>query len=373
MKIGIDCRTMSDSAGMEAGIGHYTRFLVEALTANYNNHEFVLFVDHYATDNAALQALEDLAHVTLVRFPFSEHKRYLPLVHSHWMVARMLKRHQLDVFHAPANIIPLGYDGLSVVTVHDLAVFEHPEWFPDSQRLARKVLIPKTMEKAARVIAVSQATRDQIGRVLHVPQEKVQVIPLGVDHMLPPQSSGRTRPFILFVGTLEPRKNVARLLQAYDLLLERHPHLQSFDFVLAGKRGWKHDDIDEVLEDMRHAQSVYELGYVSAQEKAALMNDAQLFVFPSLDEGFGLPALEAASLGTAIVVSERGALPEVVGPDIPLVDPEDVDAISNGMAMLLNDDQLRESVAQLGHVKSESYTWKRVAEQTMDIYTQVFN
>jgi glycosyltransferase involved in cell wall biosynthesis len=373
MKIGIDCRTISDAAGQPTGVSMYTTQLVSALLDSFPEHQFVLFSDNSVSEDRPVQwSFDHHDNAEFVFFPFSEHKKYLPLVHSHWMVARMLKRHKLDVFHEPANSVPLGYGGPSVVTVHDLAIFEHPEWFPDSQLLSRKVLIPKTMEKVQHIIAVSQATSEQLQRILKVPAERISVVPEGINHVVAPSDAiKRERPYVLYVGTIEPRKNLARLLQAFDRMLTQHPHLQEVELVLAGKMGWKTEDFEKALAGMKHKENVQQLGYVSYDEKAALMRDAELFVFPSLDEGFGLPPLEAASLKTAVLVANRGALPEVVAPDMPMVDPEDIDAIADGMAVLLNEDQLRSHIAQMGYEHSKSYTWQRVAEATMDVYNQV--
>lgn len=380
MKIGIDGRTMSDPRGEPAGIGQYTASLVDALVKLYRDDQFVLFVDHHAKNSAQIHLLEKEKNVTIVRFPFSEHKRYLPLVHSHWMVARMIKRHRLDLFHATANTLPLGYNGKSVVTMHDLAVFDHPEWFPDAQLVARTLILPKTVQKANHLIAVSQATKKDMIRLLHVPKENISVIPEGVDHLVEVKESDYhaiqkkfhlQRPYFLYVGTIEPRKNIARALRAFDALLEEHTEYQEMEFILAGKRGWKYDDVDSALKEMRFAQNVRELGYVSAEEKMVLYKEASAFLFPSLEEGFGLPVLEAQFLGVPVITSRRGGLEEIVSPETVCIDPESIVDISNAMKRVVSDTAKREKMIHSAKEYAEQFQWNDVARKTYEIYKKV--
>lgn len=380
MRIGIDARTLLDPAsGERAGVGYYTTSLVNALVAKYTRDEFVLFVDHRIP--SAVETFGGLPHVRVVELPWSRHKSRLPFAYSHVVVAQALRRESLDVFHSPAYSIPLQYRRPSVVTVHDLAIYRHPEWFPSGQRFARSVVVPRSMHAATRIIAVSQSTANDVHRQFHVPCERVVVVPEGRPPVVRVTAAAarevreRLRvgdQYLLFVGTLEPRKNVERLVRAFDELMDEHyERYRPLQLVIAGAKGWKHEPIVRAIARARWSSHIRVVGYVSQEEKMALMRDALLLAFPSLWEGFGLPVVEALSLGVPVVTSFVSALPDVAGPGAVYVRPDSIQSIADGLLSLIRSPKQCATLGRLGKEHVKQFTWARAAAETHAVYRVV--
>ena len=375
MRIGIDCRTiLNPSSGEHAGVGHYTHYLVQHLLDLDITNQYVLFFD------ARMRNIQTFNRPNAVAryFPFSQYRKFLPFVYSHLLISAALNKEALDLFHAPANIIPLGYTKASVVTVHDLAIYQNPAWFP-TQVLSTRLLVPKSLSRARAIIAVSQSTAKDLRELFSIPKSKIHVVPEGVDVTRLPLKdravdvrkkfnlSGR---YLLFVGTLEPRKNLVRLIQAYHYLRERDERVRDLPLVLAGAKGWKSDVIFKTIKSLRLESAVRYLGYVTMNEKLNLITAADAFAFPSEYEGFGLPVLEAMALGTPVLTSNVSSLPEVAGTAAVLVDPEDTEAIFRGLRQVLFDEQLRRRLKQAGPKQAQQFTWQKTAQQTLAVYEQ---
>lgn len=378
MRIGIDCRTILNPAGGEfAGIGHYTDSLVRALAQEYPTDEFVLFFDNMISPQS-VTSFSTYRNAKLVLLAGSQYRRFLPFVYSHLVVAALIAREQLDVFHGPAYTIPLGYNKPSVVTVHDLAIYQHPEWFREESGFAQKVLVPTSLRRARQVIAVSEATAKQIKNVFPEVAQKTQVVYEGVDQLVSVSTEviGRVKEkfkiadrFLFFVGTIEPRKNIERLVKAFSQWKTEHvKESEGVQLVIAGGRGWKNENVFTAIDTSPYKNEIKVIGYISAEEKQALMQGCTVFVFPSLWEGFGLPVLEAAAAGAVVLTSRVSALPEVGGKGAYYVEPEHIGSIKNGIAELMSDEALREKLRTAAQKNAEQFTWKKVAQETMECY-----
>jgi len=381
MRIGIDCRTiLNPKAGNRAGIAHYTYYLVKSLLALNKLDEFVLFFDHSARD-IVKEFLEP--NSTIRFFSFSQYRRYLPFVYSHLFSAINVRREKLDVFHSPANVVPLGYRGPFTVTIHDLAIYRHPELFPSKQGFSVKYLVPKTVQRADRIIAVSESTKRDVQEFFEIPEEKISVVYEGVLYERFNTTNkeeieklraqfGITGNFLLFVGTLEPRKNLIRLLEAFYLLLERSSGFKdSVQLVVTGAKGWLYDSIFEEVESRKFGQRVIFTGYLNAAEIAALYVNAYAFVYPSLYEGFGLPVLEAMAAGTPVITSNVSSMPEIAGSAALLLDPIDIEGLSSAIERVLGDPELRSELSRKGRMQAKRFSWKRCAEETLAVYRSV--
>ncbi|MCL5436115.1 MAG: glycosyltransferase family 4 protein [Patescibacteria group bacterium] len=383
MRIGIDCRTiLNPSAGEKAGIAHYTYHLVKALLRLNRADEFMLFFDHRAK-NIYRDFLEPN---TVIRFfTYSEYKKYLPYLYSHILAASNLTAEKLDIYHSPANVVPLGYKGKYVVTIHDLAIYRDPGIFPSRQGFSIKYLVPKSLNRARKVIAVSESTKKDVLDFFKIPDERVQVIYEGVDHQRFNQETDPDatreylrqkyrikKSFLLFVGTLEPRKNLIRLLEAVYLLSKQDPQfLKQYQLVLAGSPGWLYKEIYEEVKS-RHLEScVVFTGYLPAEDVPKFYATAESFVYPSLYEGFGLPILEAFSAGVPVVTSNTSALAEVSGGAAILVDPLDIDGLARAVHKTLRDLKLREDLKARGRKRASEFSWEKCAQETMELYRQV--
>lgn len=378
MTIGIDCRTILDPrTGEGAGVGQYTSLLVTHLLKADRSNSYVLFFDPRASDPKVFAR----KNVKIVLFP--QKKRHIPFWHSHFVTARTIAHEKLDVFHGPANMIPYCYAGASVVTVHDLSIYAHPEWFPDGQRFTKDVVVPRSLRVAKHIIAVSKATKQQIVERFHISPDRITVIPEGVALRKLPMRRGARREseqqfrerlklgerYILFLSTLEPRKNVERLIDAFDLV-HKDRRFADVRLVLAGARGWKDEPI---LKKVIHAHSgpfIRYVGYVDHNDKIDLLKNAEVFAFPSLDEGFGLPALEAMSLGVPVIAGDAGALPELVGRSGILVNPLKSKDIAAAIQKVLASPTLQRELSGKGKRRAAAFTWEKTAKKTLAVYTQ---
>lgn len=381
MRIGIDCRTMlNPSGGERAGVGHYTSHLVDALVKRGTKDTYVLFFDH----NMPQEQIAHLAarkNVEVVRFPFSDKKKFFPLGYSHVFVASVLRHKELDVFHSPAYVIPLQYNRPSVVTIHDLAIYHHPSWFPPKQTWSRSLLVPRSVKKAQKVIAVSNATQKSLRQVFNVPAGKIQVVHEGfakgkrvstVEREKVLGKFGVNGPFILFVGTIEPRKNLVNLVKAFDHFMNaQYARNKQLQLVIAGGRGWKYNQIYRTIARAKWSSHIRVVGYVSHVEKIALLESCLFFAFPSLWEGFGLPVLEAASLGVPVLTSKISALPEVAGAGALYVRPDSVRSIQDGIATLVGSAAKRRALGEKGKKHSAEFSWAKCAKETYAVYAEV--
>ncbi|MGB5984747.1 MAG: glycosyltransferase family 1 protein [Desulfobacterales bacterium] len=280
-----------------------------------------------------------------------------------------------EIYHA-TNFISERWECPVVATIHDLSFIRYPQTHPQARLDWIRQGLPHTLARA-HLITVSHFTKHELMTLLQVPEERISVVHEGIDSRFKPLPRNITArrlkryqlqpgAYILSVGTLEPRKNIIRLLQAYerlpDALARRYP------LVVAGLGGWKDAPIHTALRRLSDRGRLRALGFVTDDNLPALYNGAALFVFPSLYEGFGFPPLEAMACGTAALVSNRASLPEVVGQGAMLVDPESIEAITEAMNQLLEDPSLRETLAARGVAQARRFTWENCALETLAVY-----
>jgi len=425
MKIGIDCRTiLNPHGGEQAGVGHYTYYLVKNLLEIDRENEYVLFFDSRFKNIAEFQKYKN---VTIRFFPFYQYKKYLPITYSHMLISAVLNREKLDVFHSPANIIPLSYSKPSVVTVHDLGIYKFPDFFPkkflSNQAFATKVLVPRSLIKVKKIIAVSKNTKKDIIEEFGINEEKIEVVYEGVlnnrdicadaknfDDLK--KKYGISKKFMLFLGTIEPRKNIISLIKAFrNSRLVYDSPLKDYQLIIAGGHGWKDQLIYETISnanasilgikerrsgkerrggldkrvkskiqkqgerrkgiERRNDQPIKYIGYVSHGEKMSLLCNTECFLFPSLYEGFGLPVLEAMSVGAPVITSNLSSLPEVAGSDgAILINPNKESEIADAIQQIATDEGLRESLIIKGHKRSKYFSWKKCAKETLEVYKE---
>lgn len=367
--------------GERAGIGHYTTHLVTALVKNYPRDEFVLLSDHRLTDNPHLSAMRQRKNVRIVFFPSSKYKKYLPFGYSHVVVARALTKERLDVFHAPATIIPLQYRGPAVITVHDLAIYDHPEWFPPGQKFSKGLLVPASLSRATRIIAVSAATKQMIVKKFGTAAQRIRVVHEGVaapQRIAVAAAAGVFEKFqigsrfFLFIGTIEPRKNLQMLTHAFNDVMEQNfPRFRDVQLIIAGAKGWRYESIFRVISHSPWSGSIRVIGYVTEEEKQVLLQRALAFVFPSLWEGFGLPIVEAMRAGAPVITSNISSLPEVGDSACLYISPHNKKALRNAMLLLLTKSAQRKQLSQRGRERARAFTWQRCAQQTHAVYDEV--
>ncbi|MFH1171420.1 MAG: glycosyltransferase family 1 protein [bacterium] len=374
MRIGIDCRTiLNPGLGEYAGVGHYTYLLVKHLLEIDKENEYVLFFDYRMSDVGEFEQ----ANVKVWRFPFSQYQKFLPFSYSHMLITAMILKTRLDVFHSPANVLPLSYPGRSVITIHDLAIYRNPEWFP-GQLFSTRLLVPQSVRKARHIIAVSESTKRDLKDIFHVPSSKISVVyeaPFVVPINVKDRNVNTVKkfkiqcPYFLFLGTIDPRKNIRMLVAAF-LKLRANPLFANHQLVIAGGKGYKADDILESVEQHR-AEGVHYVGYLTHNEKLDLVRRSLCFVFPSLYEGFGLPVLEAMRMGVPVITSNTSSLPEVAGNAAVLVDPTSMQALRSAMARIATNGVLRTNLVRRGYEQAKKFQWEDVARKTLAIYQNV--
>lgn len=289
-----------------------------------------------------------------------------------------LLRRPVDVFHATYVPPPL-WSGRLVFTLLDVSMFSHPDLYPPAIRFRLQVLIRSAMRRAQRILTISEFSRQMALDHLGCDPDRIDVAPLGVDPRFRPLADdereatlrkyGISQPFILHVGRLQRRKNLIRLLAAFQRLRlqERIPH----QLVLVGRESWDTREILAARDRMGLREHVVHVGYGAAEDLPAFYGGADLVVFPSLYEGFGLPVLEAMACGVPVVTSRVTSLPEVAGDAALLVDPTCVDAIAEGMHAVLGSSDLRAELRRRGLARARSFTWERTAALTRATYWKV--
>jgi len=355
--------------GRYSGVVRYTDALIRALAPRLDP-DLTVFLTR--SDDGL-----DGVRVRRHRAPFPTPNEYARAFWEQTVVPIAVARLRPDVYHSPNYILPLALACPSVVTVHDLA-FLDPSLHRLRSHLYLTALTTRALAKASRIICVSSYTRDRLAERFPATAERIRVVGEGVDERFRPQPEAAVeafrethrleRPYILFVGVLEPRKNLERLVRAYELAMRRSG--ASHDLVLVGAAGWKETGALRAIETSPLRDRIRLLGYLPERFLPAAYSGADVFVYPSVQEGFGLPPLEAMACGVPVLTSNVTSLPEVVGGAALCVDPFDVDAIASALEMLVGDAALRARMAEKGRRRAEEFRWAQVAEQTLAVYAE---
>ncbi|MCX8037015.1 MAG: glycosyltransferase family 4 protein [Candidatus Sumerlaeia bacterium] len=376
MRIGIDG---SSILPRRTGMGHYTSHLLAHLAKTDPENQYVVFLNSMR-NRPQRESWMEHGNFSVV------HRRLPgPLLLYAWRylnwppVERFLGG--VDVFHSPATYVPPQRRGGRVTTVHDLYFLHHPE---DCSLLGGRFLratLPRRLKEMDRIITISEATRRDLIELLHVPPERIAVVYLGVDPRFRRVESPAERAavcaryglpdrFILFIGTLEPRKNVERLIEACARVrseIRDAPHL-----VVAGSRAQGAAQVDAAVARFDLGGHVVFAGYVPQADLPALYSAADLFVLPSLYEGFGMPVVEAMACGTPVVAGDTSSLRELVTGRGTLVNPLHADDIARGIVQMLRDAPVRAACIERGLEFARTLTWERCAQQTLAVYLEAF-
>lgn len=400
MKIGIDCRTiLNPGFGENAGVGHYTYCLVQALLRADHVNRYVLFFDRNVAPEAVQEFTQGHPLVEEKFLPSHQYRKYLPGIYSQIFLPASFVSARLDLLFSPSGHLPMTYIGPAIVTTHDLAVFRNPAWFPvqsKARSATNQELFVRSIRKARRIIAVSTSTKRDLMELLSVPEHKISVIPEGVtEHRFLELGGGEALDlqeelgdeairaryelpprYILSLATIEPRKNFISLIRAFKKYCLQYPgKCRDLSLAIAGAKGWKFEEtFEEIaeanaeLEPVLGRRPVRYLGYVTTAEKWALMRHATLFVLPTLYEGFGLSVLEAMSVGTPVVTSNRSSLPEVVGNAGILINPEFTDDMYHALNRMLGDEASRQHFGEAGKARAAQFTWDLAAKRTLEAF-----
>lgn len=361
-----------------AGVSNYVESLLIHLGAIDRHNRYTVYTTR-GLDGAALGLPPNF------RVESSVLPTINPRVRIPWeqvLAPVLLRSSHADVYHGVLNVVPLACPVPSVVTIHDLSAFLFPQTFRRVNRMYTRWAIRVAARRARYLLAVSEFTKREIVRWLHVPPERIVVTPNAADaRFAPPDPAtltafrrrvGLPDRFVLFLGTLEPRKNLPLLLEAYAQIA------RDIDapLIIGGARGWLYEPILARAEQLGLGDRLHFAGYIDPADQALWYAAATIFVFPSLYEGFGMPPLEAMACGTPVIVSNSSSLPEVVGAtaDAPeqaaalIVPPTDAEALADAMLRLLSDEELRAELRTRGLMRARCFSWFTTAERTLAVY-----
>jgi len=364
MLIGIDASRAV--AARPTGTEIYSQRLIQALLALDSPHRFRLYLRSTPPDG-------EFPGAELRVIPF-------PRLWTHLRLSWEMARCRPAVLFVPSHVLPLVHPRASLVTVHDLGYLYFPEAHPWRQRLYLDLSTRWNARAAAYLLADSEATRSDLVARYGTPPGKIAVAYPGHDETLAPVRDpatveavkarfGISGDYFLYLGTLQPRKNLARIITAFAALKSETPKPETV-LVLAGKRGWLYKDLFAQVRHMDMEGRVLFPGYISDEDKAALLSGALAFVFPSLYEGFGLPVLEAQACGCPVITSTTSSLPEVAGGAALLVDPGDTDAIAAAMRCIAANSALRETLMERGFTNVRRFSWTTCAQSVLSAIEQ---
>lgn len=377
MRIGID---FTSAARERAGIGRYARELIRALARLDHANEYVLFVPRDAHDD--LLRFDWPPNFAIRRAPLTE--RYLAAL---WHRARVPVPIEsligaVDMFYSPDFLLPPTRARRTIVTVHDLSYVRVPECFPAPLLNYLNRAVPASVARADLILADAASTQRDLVDVYHVPLDKIKVLYSGVEARFRPDVSEgsaarvraltRGKPYLLSVSTIQPRKNYARLIEAFAQIANCELRIAESEFlmrnlqlVICGGKGWMFDEVFQTVERLGLRERVLFPDFVSDDDLAALYVGATLFVYPSLYEGFGLPVAEAMACGAPVVSSNASSLPEVAGDAALYFDPRDVDAMAGAMRRALADDALRANLRAKSLAQAKTFSWEKAAGELL--------
>jgi glycosyltransferase involved in cell wall biosynthesis len=367
LHIAIDAHSVGTGLG---GNESYATHLIEALAEIDGVNSYTLYVtrreavERFTNRWPNFQVRATLPHTPFIRIPLT--------------LGAELRKNPVDVLHVQFTAPPLAPCPV-VVSIHDLS-FEHlPETFKWRSRTQLRLTVRRSARQAAQVLALSEYARSDIINTYGISPDKVTAIPLAAPAHFAPvtddrefqrvrQTYGIQSDYILSVGSIQPRKNLNRLIAAYSSLRRARPEGKLPQIVLVGKCAWLYDETLRTIKELGLSNSVVLTGYVPETDLPALYSGALCFVYPSYFEGFGLPPLEAMKCGTPVIVGNKTSLPEVVGEAGVLVDPFDVDDIASAIASVIGDSNFRSQLRAKGLERSRLFDWRETARQTLAIY-----
>jgi len=296
-----------------------------------------------------------------------------------WIIPYIIIKKKIDIVHSLHYSFPLlTFGAKKIVTIHDMSFFMFPKYHEIIKRYYFRFFIHLVARMADRVISVSKSTLKDFIFLTGARRDKVSVVHLGVDWNissfpneraeLVKRKYGINGKYLLFVGMIEPRKNVTNLILAYDKLLKVN---KDYHLVIVGKMGWGYRQLLNLIDDLRLHEKVIFTGFVEEEDKPFIIRDAKIFIYPSIYEGFGLPVLEALSLGIPTITSDVSSLTEIAGGAALLIDPANVDKLYSGIKRLLDDETIYQELKKKALLQARKFSWMRTAQETIELYRSV--
>lgn len=376
MHVGINAQLLSDGQNYRnGGVSRYIRYLLTELVHQVGDHTYTIFVN----GEDIINRLPQHAHITYISAPWPEHQPQARVLWEQLTLPKLIRQRRIDVLHSPVNVRPelLPSTCASVVTLHDLAFLRYPEVLTRTKRFYHRTFTVRSLHRTTSLITVSESTRRDAHELAKVPQERMHTVYPCIDERFAQRATpdrlqafrekyDLSGGFLLYLGTLEPRKNIPTLIDAYVHLRQKHNiHAK---LVLAGGKGWLYETIFEKVRQLGLETSILFPGYVSDEEHALWYQAALTFIYPSLYEGFGFPVAEALAGGTPVVTSNVSSLPEAGASLALCVDPHDPLALADALHRALTDKTVREKCQTLAPAVAQKFSARVMVGQTIDVY-----
>jgi glycosyltransferase involved in cell wall biosynthesis len=379
MHIGINAQLLSFSQNYRnGGVSRYIRSLLTALARQPGEHTYTVFVN-------GQDIIERMAHhpqISYIAAPWPESRPEVRIAWEQFVLPQFLKRKHIDILHSPVNVLPeyLPRYCASVVTLHDLAFLRFPHVLTRPKRIYHRTFTVRSLKRATMLITVSESTRHDAHNLAGIPLERIRTVHPCIDEHFSqvPHSTtmqdfrvrqGLTDGYILYMSTLEPRKNIPTLIEAYAQLRQRYGIKEKL--VLAGSKGWLYDTIFARVQELNLTNEVIFPGFVADAEQTLWYHAASVFAYPSLYEGFGIPVAEALACGIPVVTSNISSLPEAGAGLALCVDPHDVAALSEALYRAITDPILRDQCKAMAPTVAQQFSALTMAARTREVYEQV--
>lgn len=380
MKIGVDIRVLMDE--YYSGVSEYTANLLSAIFSLDKENEYKLFYNSWHNLDERLKSWRrPNAEIISSHIPNKIFNYFFQKIFSYPKINQSLGG--VDIFWSPHfNFTSLNKKTKKIITVHDLSFLRYPEFFSLRKNIWHKALgVKKILQTADKIIAVSENTKNDIIELIGVDSNKIQVIYSGNNAVKKEISKTEVNEFfskykltgrlILYLGTIEPRKNISGLIAAYNSLRLNNKSLSDVKLVMAGADGWKNKKIYAEWQSSPYRHDIIFLGYISQKEKEFLYSRSSIFVYPSFYEGFGFPPLEAMTYGLPVICSNISSLPEVVGDAALMINPFKSEEITSAIEMVLNDDGLRHILINKGFERSQKFSWEKTAQEYLQVFKEL--
>ena len=373
-KIGIIASSLTDE---KTGVGGYLWNVLGHIVKNNKNNIYHLDIIDKCNYSSPNLIVEKRTKIVLFGKEYFLINLFLAITYP----LRLKKNKYHLVFNPSAVSTFFKFSIPNIVTAFDLTPILFPETHTSKTYFVYKFFLPRTLKNADKIIAISQNTKDDLIKHFNIPEEKIRVIYLAANKsykLLPNEEINKIKikynlnySFILYVGTLEPRKNIVRLIEAF--YKARNENSINHKLVFTGRKGWKYENIFNKIKELNLEKDIIFTGYVSDEDLPALYNTADLFVYPSIYEGFGLPPLEAMACGTPVITSNVSSLPEVVGNAGIMVNPYNVNELADKITEVLTNEELKKELSQKGLERAKLFSWEKCAKETMEVFEEAIN
>lgn len=376
LKIGVNARYLQRRM---SGIERYILELILNLEKIDMNNEYLLFFNK----DAAIPFIPKQENVRTIVSSFPTRQRLLRLFWEHICLSYEIKKNNVDIFHGPAFFVPIWKpkDCKYVITVHDITFVKYPKAFTFGTKLYYQFLFPRSLQLADVVITDSESTKKDIIEYYGVKEEKIKVIYLGIsDVFLKKQSKEKIKAvkekyslpekYLLFTGVLSPRKNVETIVSAFNQI-KKEPHFSNHKLLIVGRKGWLYEGIFAKVKRLHLEQEVFFIDYICEDDLPVIYFLAEIYLFPSLYEGFGLPILEAMVSGCPVITSNISSMPEVAGDAALLINPLNVEELVVAIKKIHENPEIRKKLLEKGRLQIKRFSWEKTAEETRNIYLQL--